>query len=952
MKKLLTLMCIIILHKFALAQQYTLEQVDLTPTGATSHVNTYMTDINNRAYSCGYYTDSLGNNIGFVITRKGVVLIVDQTLTGSNDNKVVSINDNDVALVSSTSGGQTTLWKIYCEDEGYSSFAQVNGLGQNPVNALKINNKNDISGWYQGVNSRWLFILHDSIVPPAQPAWQASRYMPGANYFNTWGSGSDITNRVAGFYLDAPNYYPFICNVSNNTYQILTAPAKTKVWDMNGNNTLVGEFQQPNGYYMAFFGTVSGNTLNVTSLSNIFHTNTIQSVANGISENGMIVGNFLDPVDNVWKGFIYRPGQSEYRFNGWDFNKHSFGMTNSDDPFVVSPFWNHSYLDQYIDYMQFDNYVFNGDPLIDDCIKAKYNINTLSNYVFPDWKSFVIEADKNFTLNGTALDKLKYKYFKKYLLFDTYKKYYGKFGGACYGFAVLSMMKYAKDSSILQKFNMPFFPNFDTYTNWDSVAKTCVTRAFLQQSDKALLTKYRNNYSENFSQWLGSYRTKTYMSDPQQYVDYRTLGFELNNNGKIGRHAVFPYAIKTPKKLPFTYNGVNLKDTIMIYDSNFPLDNTQYIAIVVDDLFYTTGSWSDIYYSERVFFNRPTYTELMNTPFAALKPTRGNDTIYSFSLSKKSNYSIHYNGKTCSLVDTIYSNNIPELLPFINEDASSFYPLFFNTDTTNLMNIQQSKYKDSVMSITQTIDDISMVISRKALPAEFDNFSIKNKYIAYGNPENTPKELTCSFVQTSDNSTQAVNMLVDSIKLSANDSLITKNPYNYAYQIIHPTGTNNVTYNLDLYVLYTDTVKHFKANTLPLDPNTSHIIDPYYSGVNGFQTVIYVDNGINGSDDDTLFIPQIALSIDEINHNIKEIKIFPNPSNNQFNISATLANAGKYEVVLCNLEGKIVHREMVEFNKNQNTKSINISSLSSGAYIVFLFDMDKKMVYKEKLIKK
>ena len=74
----------------------------------------------------------------------------------------------------------------------------------------------------------------------------------------------DTNNNVAGYYLDAPNFYPFLHNATNNTYQILTAPNKTKVWDMNNNNVMVGEYQQGNGYYMAFIGNIVGNTLNLS----------------------------------------------------------------------------------------------------------------------------------------------------------------------------------------------------------------------------------------------------------------------------------------------------------------------------------------------------------------------------------------------------------------------------------------------------------------------------------------------------------------------------------------------------------------------------------------------------------------------------------------------------------------------------------------------------------------
>lgn len=68
-------------------------------------VNTYMMDINNRAYSRGYYTKPNGDNVGFIITRKGVEFHIDNNvIAGCFDIKVVSINDNDVALVSTTIG--------------------------------------------------------------------------------------------------------------------------------------------------------------------------------------------------------------------------------------------------------------------------------------------------------------------------------------------------------------------------------------------------------------------------------------------------------------------------------------------------------------------------------------------------------------------------------------------------------------------------------------------------------------------------------------------------------------------------------------------------------------------------------------------------------------------------------------------------------------------------------
>lgn len=959
MKKIYLQLAFLLTSTLVFSQNYSLEEVNLTPADFAGQYNTYMTDINNRGFASGYYTDSNGHDVGFVITRKGVLLEITQQQTGILNNRVVSINEHDVALVSSDDNGTTVLWKMYVADEAMTNLVQVNGLGQNPVTALKINNKNDISGWYQGVNSRWLFVLHDSIIPPAQPAWYASRYMVGPTWYNTWGVASD-SNITAGFYLDAPNYYPFLHDQNNNTYQILTAPSKTKVWDMNSSHTMVGEYQQGNGTYMAFIGTVSGNTLNVNSLANIFLNITYQSVANGISENGTVVGNFYDPYTSSWKGFIYKPGVEKYRYNGWNFQQHSWKLLNSStiDPSNTTTHWNKSFMDQYVNYNLFDNYLYNGDPLIDSFIKMKYCKTYFKNSLNPDWKSFAIEADKNYTPNGSAIDKLIYKYFKKYKLFDKYVKFIGKdtngFEGNCYGFAITSMMYYADDSSIYKKFGVPMYAGLYTYFNDDSVCKRAIVRGQLQQFDPILKKKYLSKNSELITPWFGLYRTKTYMMDPQQYVNYRTLGLTLQFGDDYGGHAVFPYEIKTPKQLPFydAANNIVNSDTVMIYDSNFPLDSSQFISIFAGrNLNYNLVYESSAYNLVFTEFNQPTFTELKNTTYAALKPTRSIDTTYDFALSPKTDFIIENGGKTTSFINHTYLDSIDNLDPMLGTGIKAFKPLFFMSDTTYSYHIKLLNYEDSTMSITQTIDDISMGISRVATSNQNDNLSIKNRMISYGNPENIAKNITCHFVQTHDGATQSVNLVAHNIALAANDSLITKNPYNYAYQIIHPAGAD-VNYDVDMYVLYTDSVKHFAAGPLVLAGNTSHLIDPYYIGPNGPQTVIYVDNGLNGTDDDTLFVPQVALNTIDVMKNAEYIKVYPNPLSQYLNIQVDQKQEEQYTIAISDLSGKIVRNVSMKLGGLSNKHTIDLNAIQSGTYLVFVFDKNNKMIFNQKIIKK
>jgi len=958
--KSLSLLCLLLLSasfSFQLkAQSYTLEQLDMS-SDTLNPVHTYVMDINNRGFVVGYYTDVNGYNIGYIMTRKGVIFDIDNNvIIGSDDVKVVSINDNDVALVSSTIGGVTTLYKIYVADEAISSPVTVGGLGQNPVNALKINNKNDISGWYQGVNSRWLFILHDSIIPAAMPQWQASRYMPAATYYNTWGSGMDTNNMIAGYYLDAPNFYPFLYDATNNSYQVLTAPAKTKVWDMNNGHMMVGEYQQGNGVYMAFWGTITGNTLNVNSLASIFHNNSIQSVANGVNDHGVVVGNFYDTSVNKWKGFIYRPGQAAYEYPGYNFVRHTWKPYNGSDTTVgnTDAHWNSDFCNQYIHYDLFDTYMWNGIPLNDSIIKKKYKKNYIPNTLHPDWKSFAIEADKFYSPNGTANDKAVYKAFKKYKLFDRYVKFIRKnsdggiFQGDCYGFSTTSMMYYCDSSYLNTRYDVPLNIDLSSVSNMDSIGKRAIVRGQLQQFNPVI----KALDEEGIFPWCGLYRTKTYMMDPLQKVNIRTLSFVLVDGTDTGGHAVFPYKILTPQKLPFKDPVTQqlAKDTVMVYDPNYPMDSTIYLAVNSARNFAEEGFFSNQYTVLWVDFEEPTITQLKNYPFANLKPKRGPDTLFDFCFGPQTDYVIQSSNYVCSQVNNQYGNGIPFLFPEKGTGPQALRPLYFISDTSRQYSIHLNHYEDSVMSITQTVDDLSMGISRNALPAEQDNLSTSVRRIAYGNPENISKSITCHYVQTSNGAVQSVNLLADNLSITPNDSVITLSPYDYAYQIIHPGG-GNLTYDLDLFALYTDTIKHFTAGNIAITTNTSHLIDPYYVGSNGSQTVIYVDNGLNGSHDDTLFVQEVALGNVPEFSNVSYVKVFPNPARDQLNVNIQWKQSETFTVLLADIYGRILHREQISHRPGTTRHPLSVSHLPAGTCYVTIFDSKQQLLYMEKLLK-
>ena len=100
---------------------------------------------------------------------------------------------------------------------------------------------------------------------------------------------------------------------------------------------------------------------------------------------------------------------------------------------------------------------------------------------------------------------------------------------------------------------------------------------------------------------------------------------------------------------------------------------------------------------------------------------------------------------------------------------------------------------------------------------------------------------------------------------------------------IHPS-TDTLSYTVNVLAIYNDTVKQFTATGIPFTGPTSHVIDPYYNGPQGPQTIIKIDNGIDAIDDDTLFIVQVPLGINDVKENVGYICLYPNPSSDKMNV--------------------------------------------------------------------
>jgi hypothetical protein len=71
--------------------------------------------------------------------------------------------------------------------------------------------------------------------------------------------------------------------------------------------------------------------------------------------------------------------------------------------------------------------------------------------------------------------------------------------------------------------------------------------------------------------------------------------------------------------------------------------------------------------------------------------------------------------------------------------------------------------------------------------------------------------------------------------------------------------------------------------------------------------------------------------------NIDDLKVFPNPANEIFNIQASLFNINKVEINLYDIQGKLISREVIKNPANGTLERvINVQNFNSGLYFIDL----------------
>lgn len=98
---------------------------------------------------------------------------------------------------------------------------------------------------------------------------------------------------------------------------------------------------------------------------------------------------------------------------------------------------------------------------------------------------------------------------------------------------------------------------------------------------------------------------------------------------------------------------------------------------------------------------------------------------------------------------------------------------------------------------------------------------------------------------------------------------------------------------------------------------------------------VYVDdiNLYSGSASD-----DIVLATSSLSSNINAMNVYPNPANEELNVSFSAMNAGEYTVQIVDVVGKLISSYTIKANEGMNEVLLNTENLRTGSYFVRVSD--------------
>jgi len=615
----------------------------------------------------------------------------------------------------------------------------------------------------------------------------------------------------------------------------ITEPKENELWIAGEKDTIKWNGGKENQFLQIDYSADSGSTFNIIDIipngdTGIYVWDIPQDI---LSKKCMI--RIFDMVDititDTSEVFKIKPyvltRDSSGQYEPYRKEEDQWGFWNS-PPDIWNPLW----------YQQFD---YQG---IDPFTGSQYS-QWQGNFVFassisaehPDWVSWV----NTFGVNECYVSTLLGIYHPAAL--NKWEAEKSLWNGSCFGIAASNALAFSYKSQFQTKYNniFPPFANPITVLSNDGV-KTVVNELFTHQYGNPSIANDNLSVGKTPNQTLNELKQllKEDESQPKSLTIY--------NNGGTGGHTILAYRVRqdpVQKKLYY----------IDVYDNSNPASNN---PITID----TTGNGNNGVWSTPDWAgwggNGNIYLEITANQYlnGATLP-KGHrsvfilsDNVLEISHPTKSSIRIIDNQQNVTgYSGNILYNEIPGSIVRSIKNGSESPPYGYSLPTDDYSVLVDAFTSDTVKTFFFTGNKSFSYKRYDAEQNQTDRFFFDGGF-SVANPDQQSK--TVSLLNIINETTQEKLFAFSSMELSQNDSVKIENPDSNKIKLVSYGTAKD--YDIELNYVKETGIGRFGDFNVQLTVNTSHTVVPDWINLTSTELMVLVDEGNNGTIDDTLFL--------------------------------------------------------------------------------------------------
>ncbi|MDO8549090.1 MAG: T9SS type A sorting domain-containing protein [Ignavibacteria bacterium] len=563
---------------------------------------------------------------------------------------------------------------------------------------------------------------------------------------------------------------------------------------------------------------------------------------------------------------------------------------------------------------------------------------------FPDWPSFVRTFGIDqcyFTLSLGGIVK------PMAIFYWAFNK--GTWGGSCAGFSGSSFLAFDRKADFISRFGIPAFNNLREVQLGSDSRRVINEMWVYQLGTEGKSVNLRAPFTEpneTLEELRQIFRSE---NGDNKAIDY------FSYTDPLEAHAINPWKItKSPTNPGIEY--------IQVYDNNAPyldnlaiaintVENTWTYPTVVNEKILDKQTFpSDKPFGLVLSFPSSSYLHNANIPFTPSSEQNKslslismfNSLDASIIIKNSSGDSVFYDSR-----DSILSLNIPGVIPNIPLTGYPHPPIGFELPP-DVYTISMNDFADSLTYIS-FFDQTQLIYYGRTDATEIETDFIQYENgIGVQNPDNNLKQINFGAIIADNLIHKQIDIL--NCAMIQNDSMHFNTINQDEIKIVNANAEKN--YDLQLLKVSIQGDSRFEHQAIILSMNSSHQIIPVWNDLS--QPVkILIDNGNNGSIDDSIFINNTVDADDQgslINpteYNLAQN--YPNPFNPITTIKYQLPKSSFVTLKIYDILGSEVSGLVNEEKPAGNYEvKFDASNLSSGIYFYTIkagdFTATKKMI--------